>query len=616
MIESLLPIVTVLTLAVVPGVFTAIVSAVVLRAAYRMARGVFRYVGSLFKGDGKEKRLFGSRSRVRSKDKSRERSRKNTGDKCRNQSGERMSGSRERVYSRARGWDASRLPSDMVADLSGEDKRTAMFTCAGIDNLVTGTFSKGHESYSFRLDDPDKVLILDDKINSGELDIKVSEDSERGGFVVTSSFASDINNAAKLVFIPMDAEAESVIEFTRQYVVTGCRSFAEAEAVAERMEREGVSPLNSFFMKSDRVAGEEKVKRSGSPVTDDITLPVGAFVVDRKFVHRFTANVRIPGNVNAGSRAEWVSGLAGVWSSGPDDTVVSDGTPSGARRSVTVGNKEIILPGLSRSASDIRLTVTCGDLESLLGTLGSGMLETGRDVVLTVGSSASHAPESGFAVDLPLTPAVLSCLDLPADIVEAVSACEVAGMSTSDAVSSVLSGVLDSGGVCSVRLREGLSLSSALVNGVPAGVVSDRLSSDRLPSLDGDALRDWLDDASRVTSVTLTVDPELGELRETHVIGGTRVTNTKPLTPEMMRDLKARGVISDAERRDLVISMYPTLFKSYSDGRVSRLADPVGDFIKGVKPALAPSAYRPVSHGLKPERRTPERKPGRGLSVS
>ena len=84
----------------------------------------------------------------------------------------------------------------------------------------------------------------------------------------------------------------------------------------------------------------------------------------------------------------------------------------------------------------------------------------------------------------------------------------------------------------------------------------------------------------------------------------------------MMRDLEARGVISDAERRDLVISMYPTLFKSYSDGRVSRLADPVGDFIKGVKPSLSSSAYRPVSHGLKPERRTPERKPGRGLSVS
>lgn len=487
-------------------------------------------------------------------------------------------------YDRRRGWNVSALPLDMIPDLSGRDRSTAMFTCAGIGGLVRGVASGGSVTYSFSVGDEARALEIQRK--AGAFPGARVERSPGGGFIVSAPGAAAINELAKAAFPLTAGRVEREVRLGRQYVMRGYGSYDEAlSAFRDGLDRP--APENTYVAVTDSVDG--KAARSDDGVRlEPAELPEGVFIINEEEVSRFAGRVSFPyGDVSARDAA------LEAWTPSVDDrmdvprqerTVISDGTPPGVTRVVPVAGDDGGTVNLALSGAEALLGLSpyieVGDASSLGRLLCDGAAPCGAGVVL----SGSVPPPSGgrFYVELPRSAGTVSSLRPVSGVSDAfVERCAAAGIPATEAGACLLWNEVRDKGSARAVLTDPVPLDGALVNGVPAAVVAERLSSWRLPSLAGRDLETWLSDAGKIQAVNITVDVKRAEMRVVSVVDDTQKVETRKLSDKELRAFSERGKLDRAEMRDLLMMAHPDYFRSYSRGGRSVVDDPVGAFLLG-----------------------------------
>ena len=139
------------------------------------------------------------------------------------------------------------------------------------------------------------------------------------------------------------------------------------------------------------------------------------------------------------------------------------------------------------------------------------------------------------------------------------------------------------------KIREALSLDDAKVNGVSIDEFSERMTEgDRFTRFsEPKQVKDWLEDAARIQSVSVTVDLKNAVLRVESVIDNNRRIEERKLTADEVKSLAKRGDISRTEAKDLLMQIHPSIFKSYvaPDGG-ALFVDPVAAMIGGKVPEI------------------------------
>lgn len=514
--------------------------------------------------------------------------------------------SRAVEYSPSKGWDVSQLPLDMHADLSGRDRNTASFTCAGIDGLVQGTAKGRDVSYSFVLDDDERAVEVQRKARMYNGGASVERDGT-GRFVVTASSAAAINDLAKAAFPRVEHRVEREVAQVRQFRMDGFSSFADALAAFEA-SRTSLKPMNTFVRISDRVdGGPENVIEGDS--YDPVSLPLGSFLINEEEVSRFKGKVRMPARTD-----DMAAEASDQYVPGEDDRVVLadkdrirlvDGLRPDITRTIEddMGRQVALVGPDDRRLAELRPYVVVEGMENLVALLDGGELPEGTAVVL---DRDVPRPEPGlFVLELDRTDDVRSLLGVQGEASPAFAArCRAMGVSDEQLEASLLRREVDEYGYGSALLRKGLGVDRMKVNGVPVTELAERVSNERLPKLRRQELERWLNDASKIQSVTITVDAKKGLMRITSVVDDVMKTETKKITEKEARDFANRGKVTKAEMKDLLMQAHPDFFRTYSHGGRALYPDPVRDFIEGRKPKAADEIRKAMAEAKK---NTPEK---------
>lgn len=520
---------------------------------------------------------------------------------------------RERAveYDRRHGWDVNGLPVDMRPTrlCSPGMGDVSFFECAGIPGLVEATAAGKDVEYSFVLKDTGKAADIQREVKMHNGAARLERDGD--GFVVKAYDAATINDLAKKAYPPSRHEVQREFVHTRQYIVGGKSSFADALEEFRR-NRDSYSPVNSFSSVADSVDGVRRVSSNGEPFSPGFLLP-GEWIVTEEEVSRFAGRVDVPANILMDediidyAKDRFVADdSTRVSLSDAEKLRLSDGTPERVGRYVVMddGSSLRLCDSGSLSGHSLHAYLVCDDLDSMAEVLNQDGIPKGTFLVL---DSEAPAMDGRFVIELDLDDETRSLLAVQGDASPAfVARCESMGVSKETLEASLLMDVVDHRGYADVRLRDSVSFDKVRVNGVPVTELADRLADDRLPALDRKGVADWLRDAALVQSVSVTVDAKKAEMRITSRVGDVQKVETRKMTDREIREFSRRGELSKAEMKDLLMQVHPDFFRSYSQGGKSLFEDPVRDFIAGQKPKLSPTLGRQMRQA---KEKAPELKP-------
>ncbi len=515
-------------------------------------------------------------------------------------------------YDERRGWDVNQLPFDMKATRLSSPSMGAVsrFECAGIPGLVHARAQGKDVEYSFVLDDAGKAEAVqrEAKMHNGAARVERDGDS----FVVKAYNAATINDLAKKAFPPSRHEVQREFVHTRQYVVSGQRSYADALKEL-RNNHDLYSPVNSFTSVADTVDGVRRVSSNGGPFSPGLLRP-GEWVVTEEEVSRYAGQVEVPGNVRIDediiecARDRFVADDASrVTLSDTERVRMSDGTPENVGRYVRMddGSSLRLYSQDDPAISSLHAYLVCEDVDSMAEVLNQDGIPKGSYLVL---DSEAPAKDGCFVIELDMDDEVRSLLAVQGDASPAFAArCESMGVTKETLEASLLMDAVSRRGYAEVRLRDSVAFDKVRVNGVPVNDLAERLGDERLPALDRKAAADWIRDAALIQSVNITIDAKKAEMRITSCVGDVQKVETRKMTDKEIRDFSRRGEISKAEMKDLLMQVHPDFFRSYSHGGKSVFEDPVRDFIAGQKPKLSPTLGQQMQQaqakGPKPEKK-------------
>ena len=278
----------------------------------------------------------------------------------------------------------------------------------------------------------------------------------------------------------------------------------------------------------------------------------------------------------------------------------SDGTPEGVKRFIrNESGRFISLLGEGAVAAEgLKACVFCRDAASLEAVLSGAELPQGTFV--SVSREVPEPEPGGFVVSFELDSDRLGRIapqePLSRELLGSLSA---AGIPEGDVRASVMMDRIAEHGHFNGVLSGVLSLSESKVNGVPAAELSERLNNKRLAPLDRDGVSRWIGEAARIRAVHVEVDARKGVLKINTVVGNNLYCKTEKLSDDDVRSFAARGKISRGEMKDLVMGLYPEMFRMYSAGGKSMFRDPVGDFVKGRKPATVSEVVKELAQERK-----------------
>jgi hypothetical protein len=512
-------------------------------------------------------------------------------------------------YDQSRGWNFALLPVDMEADISGADRFSAKFTCAGIRDLVYGRAdSRGNVRYDFLFTDREKAQELQRKARmyNGAVSVRPTRDGR--AFEVTASNAAAINEMAKAAFPSVKQEVERTIVKSQYYTVSGCKDYADAVKKFEATRASRV-PDKTVLGVTDTVGGERfdrVVPEEYSPTY----LEVGQYVVRVDTETKYRGEVNVPGNVSSTEEVreyasrnyvpkptEEVSGRSA-------SEKLSDATSKEATRYVSDGTTVLDI----RTADDpryrtMRTYLVCEDMDSLAEILNGG--EIPKDALLVMDRYLPDRVDGKFVLELDAADDIRSKLAVQGDASPAfVAKCESMGVGRDTVEVSRIMEEVSERGYATVRLRDGVSLERVKINGVPVEEVAARMENKRLVELDREGLGRWIADAGKIQAMNITVDAKRAELRITSVVDDVQKVETRKLTPRDVEQFSRRGEISKAEMKDVLMQVHPDFFRSYRVDGKPMFEDPVRDFIAGRKPAANPSLREQMRQA---QNRTPEK---------
>ena len=232
--------------------------------------------------------------------------------------------------------------------------------------------------------------------------------------------------------------------------------------------------------------------------------------------------------------------------------------------------------------SGLKASVYLDSVEEASAFLSGGVIPAGS--FLVVDREGVSVPDGKIAVDVEMDGDLLSKVALQGEASPSlVSKMESLGVSQDRYKAAVLE-QMASGPGCTVILEEAVDAVRAKISGVRIGEIGDRLANARLPQLEGEDMQRWLKDAAAIQAVSITVDAKRGELRVDTVVNNVHRAETRKLTDSEVMALSARGRISKAEMKDIVMQLHPDIFKTYSVGGKSLFVDPLDDYIRGRSP--------------------------------
>lgn len=528
-------------------------------------------------------------------------------------------------YSRANGIDVSKLPAGLVPDFSTKEVLdgggfSVMMDAAGIRHLVEAR-AKGRDiEYSFRVPDgfPGEELEREVRMHGGVASL--GEDS-MGRRVVKAATAASIAKLAEKVYPRQKVDVRCVTEHVSQWRVDGCRSYEEAVEKLRSMKEAdpSLSPLHSFVRTSEDVGGEKRSWSSGEPLgaAELDRMGLGSFIVTETESFIREGRVEVPAGA-VGPEAVRDAALDKVFS--PEggfeprrEEGLSDGTPEGTVRYVHDAAEDRWVAvsraeGFDPSREGLRAYVVCSDIDSLAEVLREPELPSGTFVTVQAGEPVP--PPGGYVVALDVDSDLFASLRMQGDgSASVLKEMEAWGLGGADAKVTGLKDALGRDGCATLVLESAASLGDARVNGVPASELAERINSTRLPALSRPEVAMWLEDAARIQAVSVEVDARRGVLKVNSVVGNTLRKEERKLTDGEMRDLARRGTVPMAEMKDLLMAVYPSLFKTYTAGGRSLFRDPLADYIAG----RAPVAEASVKKAMREERKAskgPRRKTG------
>lgn len=529
-------------------------------------------------------------------------------------------------YDRKGGWIIGRLPEGMQADFSAVDPNNlgvVPFRCAGIDGLVTGVAKGKDVDYFFKIDDLSKKEAITRKaaIYNGSAKVVMKAD----GLYVHADHADAINELAKAAYPESKHVLESEIVFGRHFVVDGCSSFDEA-VEKFKANRGAYSCAKTYRFSNDTIDGKLTTaeRKEGKPFSGD-SLPLGSYVVTEEEVSLYRQEIAVPGNVKTEEEIKaFVLGASSATSRDEvkDDNRVGlrwkDGTLNDISRTFKdEDGKELTFHGPDdKLISGSKVYLLCKDMDALSEVLNGGEIPSGSYVVMERNAPAPGPGE--FVLELDNDGDVRSLLSVQGGASPAFAArCESMGVSAEQLEASRLCSAIESDGYAALMLKEAVSLDKVKVNGVRVDEIAERMSNGRLTKLDRKTLGQWIEDAGKIQSVTLTVDPKMRMVRITSVVDGVQRLEERPLSEKEMRALGSRGTIPRSELKDLFMQLNPGRFASYSDGKGKCIFENVFEaFLDGKKPVLLEDSRRVKAEARKVSAGQKQRKPKKGVKHS
>lgn len=506
-------------------------------------------------------------------------------------------------YDRKGGWIIGKLPEGMQADFTKVDPNNpgvVPFRCAGIDGLVTGVAKGKDVDYFFKLDDLSKEEALARKAALYNGSAKVVREAD--GLYVHADHADAINELAKAAYPESKHVLESEIVFGRHFVVDGCSSYDEA-VEKFKANRGAYSCAETYCFFNDTIDGKlTTAERNEGKPFGGASLPLGSYVVTEEEVSLYRQEIAVPGNLKTEEEIKAfvldASSATSEHEVKDDDRVglhLKDGTLKDIPRTFRDENgKELTLHGPDdKLITGSKVYLVCKDMDTLSEVLNGGEIPSGSYVVMERNAPAPGPGE--FVLEVDNDGDLRSMLSVQGGASPAfVARCESMGVSTDQLDASRLCSAIESDGYAALMLKEAVSLDKVKVNGVRVDEIAERMSNDRLTKLDRKTLGQWIEDAGKIESVTLTVDPKMGSVRIESVVDGVHRLEERPMSEKEMRALGSRGMISRSELKDLLMQLNPGRFGSYRDGRGGGVfLNPFEAFVDGKKPVLS-EEYRRV----------------------
>lgn len=498
---------------------------------------------------------------------------------------------RREMFDRKLGWDFSRFPESMTADLSQALQSTTSFDVAGMKDVVKADGRKG--LFSFEIDpvrEPERYMaVRSSALAAGALRRR----SNPRRYVVESPDPKLVADLAKIAWPPQEASVVRESTVTSQYLVNGVSSYEEA---LEKFRQEGqrMQPVNTFSETRTSVDGLDRIYPCGCALTAASAgvLPTDTFIINVTERERHEGKVEVPYNLNHDAGEKWESASSQfvcrednrVELAPEQAQVLSDGLPEGVRRGVRMDDGSMLAIRRAGEAAkeDLVVRLSFDSQDAMMACLQAGEVAEGS---LFVVDRADSSPKGPWEVTVPVDGSVLPKLALQGDASAAVGArAAAAGVDREDMLFSMLVNEVGRVGYSSVKLSGGdLSLGGASIGGVPVDEFAGRLGSKSCREMDSQLAARWLADAVKIQSVNLTVDAKKAEVCVSATMGnGTYVEERRRVSEEEIQKFAQRGEISKGEIKELLMQLKPELFRSYlPDGKPS-LSDPVGTFMKGV----------------------------------
>lgn len=143
----------------------------------------------------------------------------------------------------------------------------------------------------------------------------------------------------------------------------------------------------------------------------------------------------------------------------------------------------------------------------------------------------------------------------------------------------------------SVAVPDDVSINGLRHSWLNLADAKERMGSANLRQLNSRDLYRWVQDASQIQSVNVTLDKKSGMMSVRTVVDGVEKIEARKLNARQAKALEARlkvgGTIPEGEMRDLVLQMHPDFFKSYPSSGKGFIPDPMGDFALGRSPRTA-----------------------------
>ena len=507
-------------------------------------------------------------------------------------------------------WNLRDLPFDFFPSekISG---RETYFTVAGVENVVKGKVldNRGRKvAFSIEFDSADKAQRMSEYIaEHGLIGTKVMRTND-GKFSIESDNAVDMGYIVKEFYPPRTFRVEREISTTKQYVVTGCKSYEEAVAKFQQ-NRLSYSPANIYQTIQDTVEGHKAEAQSSPNILNPSILEVGSFIINETKSELFSKNITFNGGIDCTDDAlrSEASAAYTMASMSRDNDLVEDQSPkepvlsngiddNNISRYVDIEGKS--MPFRTPEDTDVALTGACvvmkfKNQEDLMAYVNGDVPTSGMSVF--VDTTRPSVRDGEFVLTLPLNNELIDSMKTGDETAERIYARYASsGLSRQDCEYACILDDICSNGYATVKLTDNLDFGSALINGVPVAEYKERFQEEAernrfFEGLSEQRQQQWLKEAACIESVHLNLDLKTNELVITSTVASEKERVTKverrQLTDDEALAMQKRGDISKAEAKDLLMKMHPDYFGTYAlKGNKPMFEDPVGAFIRNEQP--------------------------------